>query len=174
MTRILFGLTALTLMGANIREADSPRLPTGQQPLQVLAHMDRDGNVVIRQTVPQYREEVRQRTRFVKENGRRVPVTETYKVTVVIQVPVTRKLPARSVHVYGTDGKKMDASALPKLLKKETVVLLSADGRPVDSFYLQLVRQGTLVLVHPQEKAVQDLRPEPVPEPKRPLVIKRP
>jgi len=51
------------------------------------------------------------------------------------------------VQAFDTKGKRIEAKKLPDLLKKKTAVLVSADGQPVDPFYLQLVKDGTVVLI---------------------------
>ena len=51
---------------------------------------------------------------------------------------------ARQVKAFGTDGKEIDAKKLARLLAKETPVLVSADGKPIDPFYLRVVKEGTL------------------------------
>jgi hypothetical protein len=51
------------------------------------------------------------------------------------------------VQAHGTDGKPIDAKRLRERLVNGTAVLVSADGRPVDSFYLRLLKDGTVILV---------------------------
>jgi hypothetical protein len=52
-------------------------------------------------------------------------------------------------HVNYADGRAIDAKELRKRLKKETVVLFSADNRPVDPLHLRLYKEDTLVFVLP-------------------------
>ena len=61
----------------------------------------------------------------------------------------TRTLPAAAVRAFGTDGKRLPAAELRRLLRKEVTVLVSADGRKVDPFYLEVFRADTPVLVLP-------------------------
>jgi hypothetical protein len=165
MARLLLGAAAWLMVAASVRpENDKIQLPKGPQPLQVVAQMDREGNIMIRQTVPEYRTETRERV--VNKDGR--PVKEMYTVTTMVHVPIVRKVAAKAIPVYTADGKKVDPKALPKLLKKETAVLLSLDGRMVDPFYLQILKEGTLILVPPEVKYV------PAPELKPPEPLKKP
>ena len=64
-------------------------------------------------------------------------------------VTVTRVLPVADVHVWGLDGKPVQAATVPELQGKWTPAVISADGNAVDPFFLQLIRQGTLVLALP-------------------------
>src|SRR5262249_26565639 len=52
-----------------------------------------------------------------------------------------------AVQAFDTKGKRIESKKLLDLLKKKTTVLVSADGRPVDPFYLQLVKDSTVVLI---------------------------
>jgi hypothetical protein len=162
MTRILLGAAALVLVAANVREDEKKlSLPQGPQPLQVVARMDRDGNVLVRQIVPVYRQEVREKVE--QKDGRAVKVA--YTVTVMTQTEVQHKLAGHSVQAFGTDGKKIERKALERLLKNEAIVLLSMDGKKVDPFYLRLVKEGTVVLVGPQAKLVPAPKGELLPPP---------
>jgi RNA polymerase sigma factor (sigma-70 family) len=62
---------------------------------------------------------------------------------------VSRTLLAAETPVYGMDGTRVDAKKLPELLKKEKPVLVSQDGKMVDAFHLQLIKDGTLIIVPP-------------------------
>jgi hypothetical protein len=57
----------------------------------------------------------------------------------------------KELQAYGVDGKKIETSSVAERLKKEIAVLVSADGQQVDPFHLQLIKEGTLVLVLPSE-----------------------
>jgi hypothetical protein len=52
----------------------------------------------------------------------------------------------------GVDGKEVSEQAVIKRLKPGVMVLLSADGAPVDQEYLSLFKEGTLVLIIPAEE----------------------
>jgi hypothetical protein len=172
MKRILLSTAALVLVAANVRkEEEKLALPQGPQPLQVVAHMDRDGNVLIRQMVPVYRQEVRRKKVDQKDGG---TAEVQYTVTVMTQQEVQRKLVGHSVQAYNTDGKKIERKALAGLLKNESVVLMSVDGKKVDPFYLRLVKEGTVVLVPPGGEIILAPKGEiiatpPPPPPPKPI-----
>jgi hypothetical protein len=119
--------------------------PKGPPPVVVLVTVQPDGTPVIPRTVTEH-----------------VPVTEEYTVKVGDRVEKrtrTAYTPAqkefhiavegKELQVFGTDGKKVEAGDLRKLVRGPTPALASADGKPVDPFYLKMFREGTLVLVSP-------------------------
>jgi hypothetical protein len=53
------------------------------------------------------------------------------------------------VKVYDVRGKSIDKKALPDLLKKETVALVSTDAHAADPLNLRLFKEGTLLFVLP-------------------------
>jgi hypothetical protein len=161
MSRWLLGAAACLMVAANVREDEKVHLPTSPQPLQVVAQLDKDGNILIHQTLPELRTETLER--LVNKDGRQVK--ETYTVTKIVHVPVIHKLAAKTVQVYRADGKMVDPKALPKLLKKPTTVLVTIDGQMADPFYLQILKEGTLILVPPAVKVL----PAPEVKPAEPL-----
>jgi hypothetical protein len=168
--RALLIVAAGLLVGADRGKDKEPQLPKGQPPTLVLAKADREG-LAIRQMVrvAEYRQE--QRTRTVKQNGqdRQVP----YQVTVLDQRMEAREMRAGKFQAFGTDGKPVDAKAAAGQLKGWTAVLLSADGKRVDPFYLQVIKEGTLVIVLPQPNS-QPSSISPVPPPAQKVPIKPP
>ncbi|HEY7155166.1 MAG TPA: hypothetical protein VH575_14485 [Gemmataceae bacterium] len=87
-------------------------------------------------------------------------VQVTKAKTIEVPVPVQRitrvSLDDKGVQVYGADGKKIDPKEVRKRVAKPVAALLSADGKPVDPFYLRLAREGTLVFVIPAAPLRQD------------------
>jgi hypothetical protein len=79
-------------------------------------------------------------------------------------------LEKKRTQAFDTAGKAIDARTLAQLLKKETPVLFSADGRKVDPFHLQLVKEGTMILVSPPAPQAPPpaVSAEPVTEPPPP------
>lgn len=71
------------------------------------------------------------------------------------KVEVARKSPVmiefqvdeKEVQFYGRDGKQLGLKDVRNRLKGPTAVLVSADGKPVDPFYLRLLREDALVVV---------------------------
>jgi hypothetical protein len=74
-------------------------------------------------------------------------VQKTWTVLVPVQRQVVQKIDGEKVEIYGIDGKKISPEEVRKLARKTVPALLSADGKPVDPFYLRLAREGTLVIV---------------------------
>jgi RNA polymerase sigma factor (sigma-70 family) len=64
-------------------------------------------------------------------------------------VKLTHVLDPAKTSVYAMDGKRIDPEKLPDLLRKETPVLISTDGKMVHPFHLQLIKEGTLIVVKP-------------------------
>ncbi len=67
-------------------------------------------------------------------------------VSVPVLQMVTRMLVAVDTPVYAMDGTRIDVKNLPELLMKERPVLVSQDGKMVDAFHLQLIKEGTLII----------------------------
>jgi hypothetical protein len=78
------------------------------------------------------------------------------------------------VKAYDTRGRVVEHKTLPGLLKGETVVLVSADGKRVDPFYLRLVKEGTLVFVLPVSSPPRPPRPVTAPPPLVPAFTEGP
>jgi len=74
-------------------------------------------------------------------------------------------LDGRKVRVFDVTGKLLDLKDIPKRLTKSTPVLVSADGKEVDPFYLTLARAETLVIVAPELVDPAAGTPMPVPAP---------
>jgi hypothetical protein len=92
-----------------------------------------------------------QRARAVQVGQQVQTVTETVRVPVMVTVNLM--LDGKGVEVYGADGKKIDPKDVRKRVAKPVAALISADGKPVDPFYLRLAREGTLVIVVPATDA---------------------
>jgi hypothetical protein len=144
-------------------EGGPPRTPP---PVVMVAIADGQGQVYIERTVTRYVPETR--TVTVKVGDRLEQRAETVRVPVYVQSRIA--LTGKGIQVYGSDGKRIDAKEIPRLLKKTSAVFVSADGRPVDPFYLRLVRQGGLIVVAPElaGPALPPVRPpEEIPPPKK-------
>jgi hypothetical protein len=163
--------TLLTVVLASAIAAPAPdeeiKLPTGAQPLQVLAKLNKDGRIEITEMLAVYTEEKRVRT--VNVGG--IPRAEEYIVTTMRSMPRTRLLPEKGVKVYTAAGKEVDPKDWPEKLRKPAVIFMAWDGKKVDPFYLRVAKADTLVIVPPQEppRPIDDgAKPAPKPEDKPP------
>jgi hypothetical protein len=135
--------------------------PKGPAPRVVTIESEAAGKLTLRDTVQQMVPTTRvvpvTQTVNVKvgQEIKQVQQTVQRQVTVMVPVPriVNRTLDLEKVPFYGVDGKKIDDKDVKKMLVRPVAALVSADGKPVDRFYLQLARPGTLVLVLPPAEA---------------------
>lgn len=170
MFSLLYPLVLATL-GAGAPGEEAVKPPSGPQPNAVVARMAGDSNIAIQEVVqvPVFEE----RREKVNQGGveREVTTRRMYYQSIARR----RTIAAKDIQGYDTNGKKIDADTVRRRLQKDRAVLISADGRPVDPFYLKLAREGTLVLVvssdgvggigAPTPRPAQDLRPEPTRKP---------
>jgi hypothetical protein len=86
-------------------------------------------------------------------------------------VPVQEVTPVflddKGVTVYDSKGKRIDAKDLPKVVTRTMPVLVSADGKEIDKFFLSIVREGTLIVVAPALTVAQRPMISETPRPKR-------
>jgi RNA polymerase sigma factor (sigma-70 family) len=129
------------------------RLPDSPAPVHALAELKGSRLTVWRKTIT-----YKPVTRFLADGTN--PVTSYEQHNELLAVDYTLK----DVKIYDTRGKKVGPKKLPELLKGETVVLVSADGKPVDPLYLRLVKEGTLVFVLPAS-AISPAAPPPLAAP---------
>ena len=140
-------LTLLTLALA-LPAAPAPKVerPEGPAPRVVMISRGTEGQVTVLQS-EQTMVPVQKVVTVATADGR------TRQVTVTVMVPthrqVMRRVALENMRIYGHDGKKIDSKEVKKFLTRPMPALLSADGKPVDRFYLRLASKGTLVLVIP-------------------------
>ncbi len=119
-----------------------PDAPKGPAPKVMVLNVDKDGRGYLDAVVTHYQTVTEEVTMVV--NG------QVQKQLRPVSVPVMeqRRVPldGDGVTVYGSDGKKIDPKNLPKLTAA-VPVLVSANGKEVDPFYLGLAKQGTLIVV---------------------------
>jgi hypothetical protein len=133
--------------------------PKGPPPVVMTVKVGPDGLPFIERMVTEY---------VPEERVEKVQVgNDTVERKVTVRVPVLRQfrlaLDSREVQVFTPDGKRVDPRDVRSLVKKTMPVLVSTDGKPVDPFYLQLVKENTLIVVSPQLLNA----PEPLPGPNR-------
>jgi hypothetical protein len=138
-------------------EADgSPaRIPNSPLPLMVLARMTSENRLRVRMPTTAYVPV----TTYVPAPKWEEPRT-SYEVQTTERIEIH---PAADVEAFGMDGRRIPLKNLANLLRDERPVLLSANGRKVDPFYLQLIKEGTVILVLPPLKP-PPLRKGPVPD----------
>jgi hypothetical protein len=144
MTSLL--LSAL-VFAAPLPEKDEG--PKGPPPQVILLSQRSNGAPVVHLTV--LRQVPVTRIVTVQEGNKLVQRPETSMATVseTVALPVDNK----DLQVFGIDGKKIDPKDVRSLIKGPTPALLSADGKPVDPFYLRLAKEGTLVFVRSTPEA---------------------
>jgi hypothetical protein len=82
-----------------------------------------------------------------QKNRREEPIEITSSIRPhVYYYTTTHKLPLKRITLYGANGKKLPDSELSRL-KPGTMILMSADGYPVEPEYLALVKPETVILV---------------------------
>lgn len=142
----MYTLLALAVLA----QPPAPAAPGGAPPEQVLASIDGKGKLtLIHATCACYGPAAQETvvTAYETQGKDRVPVKAKVKVSSV--VVTTAEIPAKFVEAYTTDGKAIPADELAKLLAKDRTVLVAMDGKKLDPFYLQLYKEGTIVLVPP-------------------------
>jgi hypothetical protein len=163
-----FALMIALLAAVPLLAADEPKLPgSANQPSVALASAtESDGKVTLKLRVTEVSAAIEKKTLTVYQT-----VTKLVDGKVVIeQVPLQQEVmvtvmkPARwrevkltvgdkGVEVRDLAGKEVPAAKLAGLLEKETAVLLSSSGT-VDPFYLQLAKEGTLVVIAPADRVM--------------------
>jgi hypothetical protein len=132
--------------------------PNGPPPYFLAGRFEKDALVLL---MPQYLAVTEKRVVEVKE-GTEVKKKEVTVTTYRVELKAMT-FPLKEIKVFGTDGKALDAKALAERLKKDTPVLVAGDDKPVDRFYLQGVKENTVIVVLPPPKV------EVLPAEERPL-----
>jgi TIGR03009 family protein len=136
---------------------DPLRSPSSPMPVNVLAKMDKDSRVIFRWPITYYEP----KTAWVKRGADETDQSVTTYVAMTREE--SRALDVAQVRVVGTDGKRIEAKALPGLLRKEIPVLVSYGGMKIDPMYLRVVKEDTLIFILPLEPAPAVPAPRPVP-----------
>lgn len=142
-------LTAALSLAAPVPmpKADKVAPPSGPPPTFALATV-KDGKLMLMQSV-QVRVKVTENVTETRTtaDGR----VQTVQVPVIVEkaIPQTVLRAVDKAKAFDTAGKEIDARRLAELLKTETVVLISADGKPLDPFYVRALKEGTVILALP-------------------------
>lgn len=147
MSRNLTAALLALLLAASLRAADKPlKTPAGPQPVVLNARVDGDSHLLL--NLVEFTPVLEERTMIVMTlDGK----TSTKKVVKVMMIPKARTLRVGLRDLKSTDaaGNKLNIRVLRDRLKNEAPVLVSADGNPVDPFYLKAFKKETLVLIIP-------------------------
>jgi hypothetical protein len=140
-------LAAVLATASDRPDGRPPKAPAGPPPALVFAKLDRDGALVVQESVP---------VPVVVPVERQVHVTRgdkvfTEKVTTYVQTFRTEQRSStwKRFQAFGADGKGIGAKALAQRYKEWAPALLSRDGKPVDPYYRQFLKDGIPVLVTP-------------------------
>jgi hypothetical protein len=139
-----------------------PKAPAGPPPALVFAKLDRDGTLVVHESVSVPVVVPTERQVQVKRGDQVV----TEKVTVYVQVFRTEQRSStwKRFQAFGADGKEVGAKALAQHFKEWAPALLSRDGKPVDRYYRQFFKDDIPVIVTPQVSSSPRRHPEGKPE----------
>jgi hypothetical protein len=127
---------------AKAQSADDKRpVVTSTAPVIGRAQIADDGFLTLKSPTIQYEP----KTKYVKNarGDEEQPVT-TYELNVGEQIV---GLNPKQYRATDLDGKAIGTKALGKMLQKETPVLIAFDGKKVDPYYLQVVKEGTIIMI---------------------------
>jgi RNA polymerase sigma factor (sigma-70 family) len=153
--------------GSSILTGADRRYPSAPPPSTVLARVDKNGVLIVRRPVATYRPT----QSIVKRPGQDDQIVTTYELIMGEQ---EKEFELSQVQVVGTNGKPLTPEMVRALLEKERPVLVSADGKPVDPFYLQVIKENTPILVLPEEAPVVPPVPTLPPGPPPTIVAPQP
>lgn len=162
MRRLILSLTVFALLaGRAVAQPKAPfQTPSGPPPtFLVLTGVDPKAQTVaytsqVTSHIPQ------PVTMTIIQNGMQVKVTKTVFVT-QMQL-VTRKMALKAMKITDSAGKALTTEQALERLRPGSILMQSADGRPVDAIYLRALRPETLVIV-----PAAPMGTEPVPAPPR-------
>ena len=131
----------------------------GPPPLIVKAKVDKDQLVSVQDlTSTMFQAQVRQRVVDGKT------VNETVVVPIMTTTRVKKAWDLNKAKITNGSGKKMDLDTVRKRLAVETLVVISADGKPISKGYLNLLRAEVIVI----EASLVPARADPIlPPPKK-------
>ena len=146
------------------KERAMNRLPSGRAPVQAWAKIVDAKRVIVRQEAVVYGIVTKQVQVKQAEPAGVLPAPAVKTQEVASYTPMLtqceRVFDTDKLLILDMQDKPSDISELPAKLKKETLVLVSADGEKVDPLHLRLYKQGTLLFIIPP--------PQPAFEPPQP------
>jgi hypothetical protein len=157
---VMFTVVLLALLGQP--PGAQPRVNAALPPVQGVASMDARGNLVIARVNPCCFGDGHREV-WLKGPDQKAGEKGMIKAKVTQLTVTVVELPAHAVEAYTVDGKAVPAGKLAELLARERTVLVAQNGQKVDPFYLQLYKEGTLVLVPPADLEGMNAGGFPVP-----------
>jgi hypothetical protein len=167
-------LVNLVLLTALAQPAAEPAAPGALPPEQAMAVIDAQGNLKI--TIVScacYGPAEQEVEAAVPDKPGPDKAAAKVKVKVTSVLVTTAELSAKAVEAYTADGASLGKEKLAELLARERTVLVATDGKKVDPFFLELYKEGTVVLVPPANVLGGGANPYsgpmvvPAPEPRR-------
>jgi hypothetical protein len=131
----------------------------GPAPLFRFARLGSNGKIRLRDYTEQSHDE--QTTKLIPAANGQPARPATVAVRRVTQINNILEFNSAEVEVTMANGTPVGSAALTAMLAGETTVLASADGQPVDRFWLTNVKPTTLVIVAPLVNA--SYQPGPMP-----------
>lgn len=143
-------LIAVLIASMVAAAAPAPEEPPSPPPVPGRARIV-EAKVQVEVNVPVTVNRVEYRTTSEVVNGQ--VVTRTVTVNVPTTVIQTVAMPiGKDTIVTDITGARVAQDQLPDLLKERSDVLVSADGKPINSTHLRKAKAGTLVFVFPSFK----------------------
>jgi len=153
MARAFLAFTFAALWSTDAWAGQPRVVPVGPPPeVALAAAVLRDNSVLIELAVPQLVPETR--AKVIERDGKRETVT--YTVMRAVMTTSTFTADGERVAVFRKSGAKVAAAELPKLLAKQTAIVLfrhrgSELPAAPDPYYVQVLRDDVVILVLRQE-----------------------
>jgi hypothetical protein len=136
-----------TVTTAGPRPPEREPSSIGPMPVTALAIVTKKGRVRVQMPVTVYQPRTSYVIDELDEGGKVARPVTSYAV---VQRRQWREFDIAKVEAYEAYGEAVDAKRMMEWLARERPVLVSADGRKVDPFHMQVIKRGTLVLVLPK------------------------
>jgi hypothetical protein len=115
----------------------------------VFASVDRAGKLAVRQLQEFATEQTAVHEVSAKEEGRQVLRKVMFSMTLVMTTNVAVKFDPGNARFSQADGRAVEPNRLASVLTREQTAVISADGEPVDPFWLKSLNRGVLVVQAP-------------------------
>jgi hypothetical protein len=151
MTSFLLGFLMAAILTAPATVQGKVKPPKGPAPRFVtVQEVDADkGELIVSEECHSHPAVVSREITKKEENRReeenQIEIGSTVKPRIYYYTTL-HKLPLKKITLYRADGKKLAETDFSRL-KSGDMVLMSADGHPVEAEYLSLIKPETLILV---------------------------